>query len=140
MWTDEELNYWLNLSKGNAMEKLEEIKGMVSLSEKEIVDANIIKVSAGTTGYKGGDTGHGGRTIFCIRDVASTDMRVSINGGDPEDVREVAVIFGGDSELCTFKQALFFAYKTLDGQQPEMSLWDRIKCAWKYKSLSWLKA
>ena len=29
---------------------------------RDVVSANILQVEAGTTGYKGGDTGHGGRT------------------------------------------------------------------------------
>ena len=31
---------------------------------RDVVSANILQVEAGTTGYKGGDTGHGGRTYF----------------------------------------------------------------------------
>ena len=30
---------------------------------RDVVSANILQVEAGTTGYKGGDTSHGGRTI-----------------------------------------------------------------------------
>lgn len=37
---------------------------------------NILEVEAGTTGYRGGDTGHGGRTYFRIQNAASTDMEV----------------------------------------------------------------
>ena len=29
---------------------------------RDVVSANVLQVEAGTTGYKGGDTGHGGRT------------------------------------------------------------------------------
>ena len=35
---------------------------------RDVVSANILQVEAGTTGYKGGDTGHGGRTYFRIED------------------------------------------------------------------------
>ena len=41
---------------------------------RDVVSANILQVEAGTTGYKGGDTGHGGRTYFRISDEASTDI------------------------------------------------------------------
>ena len=41
---------------------------------RDVVSANILQVEAGTTGYKGGDTGHGGRTYFRISDESSTDI------------------------------------------------------------------
>ena len=37
---------------------------------RDVVSANILQVEAGTTGYKGGDTSHGGRTYFRISDEA----------------------------------------------------------------------
>ena len=43
---------------------------------RDVVSCNILQVEAGTTGYKGGDTGHGGRTYFRIQDAASTDMEI----------------------------------------------------------------
>ena len=132
--TEKEFEYYANLNI-TPMETLKDIQKVVPLRGKELVDANIIKVSAGTTGYRGGDSGHGGRTVFRLLDKAGTDMRVSINGGEPQDVQEVALIFGGDSELDTFKQALLFAYETLEKQAPKMSLWERIKFAWKYRCL-----
>ena len=38
---------------------------------RDVVSANILEVEAGTTGYQGGDSGHGGRTYFRIEDAAS---------------------------------------------------------------------
>ena len=35
---------------------------------RDVVSANILEVEAGTTGFMGGDTGHGGRTYFRIQD------------------------------------------------------------------------
>ena len=43
---------------------------------RDVVSANILEVEAGTTGFMGGDTGHGGRTYFRIQDEGSTDMKV----------------------------------------------------------------
>ena len=80
----------------------------VDIKEKEIVGANILKVQAGTNGYKGGDTGHGSRTFFSIYDVASTDMRV-IKHDNGFEVR-----LGGDSELETIIEALKFIVETLE--------------------------
>ena len=42
---------------------------------RDVVSANILQVEAGTTGYKGGDTGHGGRTYFRIEDEGCTDIQ-----------------------------------------------------------------
>ena len=43
---------------------------------RDVVSANILEVEAGTTGFMGGDTGHGGRTYFRIQDEGSTDMKI----------------------------------------------------------------
>ena len=34
----------------------------ITTYSRDILSANILEVEAGTTGYKGGDSGHGGRT------------------------------------------------------------------------------
>ena len=34
----------------------------ISTYTRDVVSCNILEVEAGTTGYRGGDTGHGGRT------------------------------------------------------------------------------
>ena len=84
---------------------------------KEIDSANIIDVEVGTTGYCGGDSGHGGRTYFRIKNVSSTDMSVRINKSAEYDwmnnLQEVELMFGGDCELDTFIEALEFAAETL---------------------------
>lgn len=121
------------------METLSQIKDKLNLKSAEISSANIINVSTGTTGYKGGNSSHGGRTLFEIKNITNTDMRVSINGSDLQDVEEVTIVFGGDCELDTFKDALLFGYRTLEEMEPEISLWERIKLAWKYQDLGWLK-
>ena len=38
----------------------------ITTYSRDVISANILEVEAGTTGYKGGDTGHGGRTYFRI--------------------------------------------------------------------------
>lgn len=78
---------------------------------KEMVNANILEVTVGTTGYKGGDSGHGARTVLRLRDCASTDMRVRVDGD------QVTIVFGGDAELTTFVNALKFAATILDIQR-----------------------
>ena len=91
---------------------------------REITSANILSVEAGTTGYMGGDTGHGGRTYFCIKNCGGTDIRVRliVNGqpiGDGEHAENgwidgFEVILGGDTELETIIRALKFIVKVLE--------------------------
>ena len=65
----------------------------------------------------GGDSGHGGRTVFELKDLASTDMRVSVKFRDERmvsgDAESVAIHFGGDSELDSFIATLKQAHKVL---------------------------
>lgn len=74
---------------------------------------NILEAEVGTTGFEGGDTGHGGRTYFRLKNGASTDMVPRCT----ED--EVEIKFGGDAELKTFVEALEFSLNTLKKQIEE---------------------
>lgn len=82
----------------------------INVYSKKITSANILKVSVGTTGYCGGDSGHGGKTYFALEDLGSTDITIHKHPG------RVEIIFGGDSELGTFIEALAFASKILKQQ------------------------
>ena len=64
--------------------------------------ANILKAEAGTTGFCGGDTGHGGRTYFALEDLGSTDISFNVSG------KRLEVYLGGDCELYTITDALKF--------------------------------
>lgn len=77
--------------------------------ETTISSANIIEVEAGTNGYHGGDTGHGGRTYIRIADQGGTDMEAKI----PNDGRGVEICLGGDTELGTMIEALEFILNIL---------------------------
>lgn len=86
----------------------------------ECVSANVLGVEVGTTGIKGGDTGHGGRTYMKLQDLSSTDMRVRVNNGEWVNLMSegpLEIAFGGDAELETFIQALMFAVEELRGQR-----------------------
>lgn len=125
-----------NITKGSV-----NIDGIeIETIKKEIVDCNIIEVEVGTTGHRGGDTGHGGRTVFKIKDLASTDMRLSFSSiplpkgtikdmikhedgraiertvGTGIDAESIEITFGGDCELDTFIEALRFALETLESK------------------------
>ena len=86
---------------------------------RDVISANILEVEAGTTGYMGGDSGHGGRTYFRIEDAASTDMEVRsyVNKyGCPG----FEVVLGGDCELETMIRALKFITKVLEEEAAEV--------------------
>lgn len=91
-------------------------KKPVPTEARVFTDANCLKAKVGTTGYKGGDSGHGCRTVFKLTDSSGTDLRVSINRSCYFPVEEVGLLFGGDSELSTFIQVLEFALETLKSQ------------------------
>ena len=83
----------------------------VPILRKESIDANSLYVEVGTTGFKGGDSGYGGRTFFLLNNVASTDIKIDSLYPD-----KVVICLGGDSELKTFIEALEFAADTLRKQ------------------------
>lgn len=94
------------------------VDGIEIKTYKETIPCcNIISVEVGTTGHMGGDTGHGGRTYFKLHDHASTDMRCRLfnNGKEHEfdNVGLIELVFGGDSELDTFCEALRIGYEVL---------------------------
>jgi len=80
----------------------------------EFMNANVLRVEVGTTGFCGGDFGHGSRTFFKIKDEGGTALFV--NG---EESEEVEIALGGDTELATFIEGLEFALKVLKEQSEE---------------------
>jgi hypothetical protein len=91
-----------------------EVNGvMIDTWVAELVNANIIEIEVGTTGYCGGDTGHGGRTYLRIKDLASTDICANVIKNKFGDTEEVSIELGGDTELYTIIEALEFALKVL---------------------------
>lgn len=69
---------------------------------------NTLEVEVGTTGYCGGDAGHGARTYFRLTDLSSTAMKI-----ETKENNEVVIKLSGDTEISTFIQALSFAEKML---------------------------
>lgn len=77
----------------------------------EIVDACAIGVESGTTGFKGGDAGHGCRTYvrftpFCGADV---DIREDNDGS-------IEIIASGDAELRTLLESFKFVAQELEDE------------------------
>ena len=90
----------------------------ITTYSRDVISANILEVEAGITGYKGGDTGHGGRTYFRIADAASTDIQVHPLGRYADEGFEV--ILGGDCELETMIRALKFITQVLEEEAEEV--------------------
>lgn len=92
----------------------------ITIYSREIESCNILEVEAGTTGYRGGDTGHGGRTYFRIQNEAGTDMEIHSYSDRynyyVSDECGVEVALGGDCELETMIQALKFIVKVLEDE------------------------
>lgn len=88
-------------------------------ASKEIVSCNILKVTVGSTGLMGGDSGHGGRTFFELKDEGGTDMQCISDEGI------IRIELGGDSELHTFIEALEFAVWNLKSiaRNPSKESW-----------------
>ncbi len=86
---------------------------------RDVVSANVLEVEAGTTGFMGGDTGHGGRTYFRIQDEGSTDMKVNTYV-DKFGRKGFEVLLGGDCELETMIRALKFIVKVLEEESQEV--------------------
>ena len=87
---------------------------------RDVVSANILEVEAGTTGFMGGDTGHGGRTYFSIKDAACTDMDVRVLRDRFGNSEGFEVMLGGDCELETMIRALKFITKVLEEEAKEV--------------------
>jgi len=86
---------------------------------RDVVSANILQVEAGTNGYQGGDSGHGSRTYFRIKDEGGTDMNIETHINRYCD-SEFEVTLGGDCELETMIRALKFIVKVLEDESREV--------------------
>lgn len=96
-----------NGKKGDVMKSIETVI-------YEITSGNTLEVEAGTTGHMGGDSSHGGRTYFKIRDIGSTDIKVGFTDKDNlYSTDGFYVELGGDCELDTMITALSCVIKIL---------------------------
>lgn len=73
-------------------------------AERSFVGACMMTVSVKTTGYCGGDSGHGGRSEI----VFSNDGGFNLDGSD-HGSGQVVIRCGGDMELEMLSDALVFA-------------------------------
>lgn len=91
----------------------------ISTYSREINNANVLEVEAGTTGFMGGDSGHGCRTYFRIEDACSTDMKVNSYTNKYGNAG-FEVTLGGDCELETVIRALKFITKVLEEESNDV--------------------
>lgn len=84
--------------------------------------ANLLEAEVGTNTPQGGDAGHGGKTIFTIRNPhLNTSMEVEVQDDKNkktliETPKEVTIRLFGDTEANTFIEALKFALYILKTQ------------------------
>lgn len=90
--------------------------GVVTMpaARKTFNSANILEVTAATTGFRGGDAGHGCRTLVRFNDLGGTAIKAR---SIPESIHGnggVTIALAGDCELLTFIEGLRFAADTLE--------------------------
>lgn len=85
----------------------------VPVSRRSFVSACILDVIVGSTGYQGGDSGHGGRTVLVLDEQGGTDIRCKTFGSPYGGADRIEIVLGGDCELDVFADGLMFAAKTL---------------------------
>ena len=101
-------------------EKERNIDGtIITTFSRDIYNANVLEVEAGTNGYKGGDSGHGSRTYFRIENAGGTDIEAHLIG--PYGTDGIEVTLGGDCELETIITSLKFIIKVLEDGATEVN-------------------
>ena len=89
----------------------------IATLECEVSGANMLKVEVGTNGPQGGDTGYGCRTFIRIVDEGGTDIEIKPIQTKCGKRQGFEMYLGGDSELYTIIDALYFCANVLDSQK-----------------------
>ena len=95
------------------MASFNDIEKCTDLHGDAFGDFNVLGVSVTTTGYKGGDSGHGGRTYLSLENLGSTDIDARITTNRDGNLK-VEIMLGGDSELDSLIDSLRWAADRLD--------------------------
>lgn len=74
---------------------------------------NTLGITVATTGYMGGDSGHGGRTYLSIEDLDCSDLDARVVVSDTGSTK-VELMLGGDSELDSLIESLRWAADALE--------------------------
>jgi hypothetical protein len=91
----------------------------VKVFKKEFVGFCCLKITVGTNTPKGGDAGHGGRTILVIEDGSSCAWEVDVDGQRFDHPNKLTIIMYGDDEARRLVEALEFAVKVLKMQMED---------------------
>lgn len=78
---------------------------------------NAFSIEAGTTGYQGGDSGHGGHAHMMLLNIGGSDVTVTpylTGNGHGRTYDGVAIDVGGDDEIMTLAQSLRFAADVIE--------------------------
>lgn len=91
--------------------------GGVATERAEFTNASLFAAEIGTTGYRGGDAGHGSRAILIFENLGATSWEVEVSGrhGATHPDR-VTLRFGGDAEVANLADALDFVAARLREQ------------------------
>ena len=76
---------------------------------KVICSCNILELAVATTGFCGGDSGHGGQTFIAIEELAGGQVLFKTD----KEGAKLNIELYGDSELETFIKGLSFVISTL---------------------------
>lgn len=97
-----------NTDDDRSTEKAVNIDGYhITVRTREITGCNLLRVSAGTNCPRGGDAGHGGRTVIMFDPAGNTEMEGPLREG------MVKLVFKGDSECETLIDGLELMARTL---------------------------
>lgn len=85
----------------------------ITTYRKEFQQQNCLTAEAGSNCSKGGDAGHGGRTILRLKDNGGTALKISVKDEHGrshtfDQASAIELVFGGDSEHDTVMDALEF--------------------------------
>lgn len=92
------------------------------VKKREIPDDVCSTTTVGTNGYHGGDSGHGGRTYFCLEhESGNFSVRIDKNNTFDFNFHTLEICAGGDAELSTLINAFKWAAKRLEEQAAELA-------------------
>jgi hypothetical protein len=86
--------------------------GRLVVSAQSFISCKELRVAVGTNCPKGGDAGHGGRTVLILEN-PNGDFRCGVDGAEALHASKIEIVAGGDSEFETLLDGLEFAVETL---------------------------
>lgn len=94
----------------------DEIKTIEEFTRTTISDACILTAEMGTTGLKGGDSGHGGRGYIKFTNDGSVTFQIRVDGEVIDCPDKVEILLFGDAEITTFAKAFTFLSENFKGK------------------------